>query len=349
MKSSKIPSPIGLLVACLLVACGSSSSQPTVDASADAKDAANNPLPDAAKVADSLVADVPVGDAAPKVDADAGPVDTLVPLVDVAGPDAARLDTAGLDAAQNSDGRIDAQSVDLTTTLDALAIDTASVAQSTFTCSSLGAVASDVSQRLCFDFSDSSQSSNFSPEAGTWSVTGGSYHGIGPTDGQVTCPGGPFAGTAMTTSVLSTPSVANVRVHAWMMSMTRPDKVLVLRAQPSGDRIELNFRSYYIDGQQYGGDFIISTLSACNQTLFDLPGAIPIPQYDYKPIEVDVQLVGQKLTVAVDGKQIYDDTPIATGLDGGTRQLLSAPGRVGFGVFYEGEVAFDDLVVEALK
>ncbi len=348
MKSSKTPRPIGLLVACLLAACGGSSSQPAADASVDARDAASNPLPDAANVPDSLAAEAPLSDAAPKQDADAGPVDTLGPLVDVAGPDAAGSDTAGRDATPNSDSRADAQSVDLTT-MDGLAVDAAGVPQSTFTCSSLGAVASDVSQRLCFDFSDPSQASNFSPEAGTWSVIGGSYHGIGPTGGQVTCPGGPFNGTAMTTSVLSTPSAANVRVHAWMTSMTRPDKVLVLRAQPSGDRIELNFRSYYIDGQQLGGDFIISTLSSCNQTLFVLPGAIPIPQYDYQPIEVDVQLVGQKLTVAVDGKTIYDDTPIATGVDGGTSQLLSTPGRVGFGVFYDGEVAFDDLVVEVLK
>ena len=334
MKSSKIPSPIGLLVACLLAACSGSSSQPAADASVDARDAASNPLPDAAKVPDSLAAEASLSDAAPKQDADAGPVDTLVPLVDAAGPDA-----AGIDAAQNSDSRIDAQSVDLATA-DILAVDTADQAKSTFACSSLGTVPSDVSQRLCLDFSDPSQSSSFTPEAGTWAVVNGSYHGVGPTGGQVTCPGGPFKGTAMTTSVLSTPSVANVRVHAWMMSMTRPDKVLVLRAQPSGDRIELNFRSYYIDGQQYGGDFSISTLSACKQTLFDLPGAIPVPQYDYKPIEVDVQLIGQKLTVAVDGKQIYDGVPTATGVDGGTGQLLSAPGRVGFGVFDDGEVAF---------
>ena len=49
----------------------------------------------------------------------------------------------------------------------------------------------------------------------------------------------------MTTSVLSTLSATNVRLHARMTSMTRPDKVIVLRSQPSGNRIEVNFRSYF--------------------------------------------------------------------------------------------------------
>jgi hypothetical protein len=345
MKSSKIPSPMGLLVACVLAACGSSSSQPPpADASVDLKDArgGDTALPDLANapdVADSAAADVPdlsPGDVASQ--REVGPIDTLGPVVDAAGPD----------TTQNADSSrvVDAQSVDMTA-VDALASEAGGA--STFLCSSLGAFASDVSQRLCFDFSDPSQATDFTPEAGTWSVVGGSYHGIGPTNGQVTCPGGPFAGTAMTTSLLNAPTAANVRVHARMTSLTRPDKVLVLRAQPSGDRIELNFRSYYMDGQQYGGDFIISTLTACTQTLFVLPGAIPVPQYDNQAVAVDVQLIGQKLTVMVDGKSIYDGTPTATAVDGGASQLLSAPGRVGFGVFYDGEVAFDDLIVEVLK
>jgi hypothetical protein len=126
--------------------------------------------------------------------------------------------------------------------------------------------------------------------------------------------------------------------------------VLALRAQPSGDRIELNFRSYFaMDGQQYGGDLVISTLSACEQNILVLPDAVPVPQYSFKPVVVDVQLIGQKLTVVVDGNPIYDDTPTATSVDGGTHQLLSEPGRVGFGVFDDGEVVFDDLIVEVLK
>jgi hypothetical protein len=153
----------------------------------------------------------------------------------------------------------------------------------------------------------------------------------------------------MTTSVLSTLSATNVRLHARMTSMTRPDKVIVLRSQPSGNRIEVNFRSYFdMNDKQYGGDVVISALYNCHQVFFVLPDAISIPQYDNQPIAVDVQLLGQRLTISLDGRQIYDDTPTATDLDSGTRQLPAESGSVGFGVFYDGEVAFDDLIVEVL-
>jgi hypothetical protein len=338
MKLSKIPSPIGLLAACLLAACGSSSQPPAADASPDLKDAAGEPSSDVVNVVDSATADardLAVSDAAPPIET--SPIDTLRPVLDV----------AGVDTAEGSN--LDAQAVDLPAT-DVLAAEAGGEASSEFACSSLGTEPADVSQRACYDFSNPSQSGSFTPEAGTWSVVAGSYRGIGPADGQITCPGGAYAGTAMTTAVLNTPSAANVRVHARMTSITRPDKVLVLRAQPSGDRIELNFRSYFaMDGRQQGGDLVISTLSACNQTILVLPDAVPVPQYSFKPVVVDVKLIGQKLTVVVDGNQIYDDAPMATSVDGGTQQLLSAPGRVGFGVFYDGEVTFDDLVVEVLK
>ena len=97
-----------------------------------------------------------------------------------------------------------------------------------------------------------------------------------------------------------------------------------------------------------GGDVVISALYNCHQVFFVLPDAISIPQYDNQPIAVDVQLLGQRLTISLDGRQIYDDTPTATDLDSGTRQLPAESGSVGFGVFYDGEVAFDDLIVEVL-
>src|SRR5664279_1113297 len=154
MKSSKIPSPIGLLVACVLAACSGSSSQPPrADASPDLGDArGDTPLPDAASVADSSADEAPdlsVRDAASH--AETGPVDTLGPLVDAAG----QVDAAGSDASQAKDSGIDTRAVDLATA-DVLASEAGGEAQPAFACSSLGAVPSDVSQRLCFDFSDPS-------------------------------------------------------------------------------------------------------------------------------------------------------------------------------------------------
>jgi hypothetical protein len=231
-------------------------------------------------------------------------------------------------------------------TFDALAAEAGGVPPA-FVCSSLGPLALDVSQRFCYDFSSTSDSSNFTSEAGTWSVQDGTYHGLGPQDGQVTCPGGPQGGSGMTTSVLTTLSAADVRVHARMTTWTSPDKVLVLRSVASGSRIEVNFRSYW--GDQLAGDLVIQALVGCQQFTYLAPDTIRVPQYSHQAVEVVVQLRGQRLTIAMDGKQIYDESPIATGGDGGTFGLPSDAGSVGFGVFWDGEAVFDNLIVEVLK
>jgi hypothetical protein len=303
---------------------------------------------------------------------EAGPsdalLDVLVPLADARILDSGQDgpisgdDTGGFTAAEV--GIVDVSPMDSVIILDAAGVDNAGegnpieVAASeaggetpaSFACGSLGPVASDVSTRLCFDFSSPSDVGSFAPEAGTWSVVDGLYQAIGPQDGQITCPGGMFEGSGMTASVLTTLSAPDVRVHARMTSWTRPDKVLVLRSRPSGNRIELNFRSYYASGgTRMAGDVVVSALFDCNNITFVSAGTLNVPQYPSQPIEVDVQLRGQRLTIAVDGNQVYDDTPSTTDGDGGMWQLPSQPGSVGFGVFSDGQDAFDDLVVEVLK
>jgi hypothetical protein len=363
---------LGLLVFSFLGACGDSGGggKAKTDGSLDLRDARVNPGPDGADVLSPTNLDVPANLDVSKSDTDVGPADVAadsvailpdVPLVDSGrdgpGPllDAAS-DGAGplLDTGNNDIARRDtppaldgaATGGPEAGTLDALAAE-AGGGQSTFTCGSLGPLASDVSQRLCYDFTSASDSSNFTSEAGTWSVQDGTYHGLGPQDGQITCPGGPYAGSGMTTSVLTSLSAADVRVHARMTSWTTPDKVLVLRSQASGDRIEINFRSYWAN--QQAGDLVIQSLIGCQQFQYVGPETIRVPQYPYQAIDVDVQLRGQRLTVAMDGKQLYDDTPTATDVDGGTHSLPTEPGSVGFGVFWNGEDVFDDFVVEVLK
>jgi hypothetical protein len=216
-------------------------------------------------------------------------------------------------------------------TLDTLVAEVGGEVQPAFACGSLGPLASDVSQRLCYDFGSASDISNFTNEAGTWSIEDGTYHGLGPQDGQI----------------LTTLSAADVRVHARMTSWTSPDKVLVLRSLASGSRIEVNFRSYW--GNQQAGDLVIQSLVDCQQFSYLAPDTIRVPQYPYQAVEVDVQLRGERLTIAMDGKQLYDDSPIATDGDGGTYGLPTNAGSVGFGVFWDGETVFDNLVVEVLK
>lgn len=351
---------LGLLVFPFLGACGDSATGENAnkDGSFAGRDAYGNPGPDESDVLFPATPDVSNSDTAPL--AEAGPTDV--------GPDSVAMlpDAPLLDSGADGPGRLldtgnedvppsealpaldsSAEMVAEGGTLDALVEKSGGEVQPAFACASLGPLASDVSQRLCYDFNSASDSSNFTNEAGTWSVQDGTYHGVGPADGQITCPGGAHAGTGMTTSVLTTLSAADVRVHAKMTSWNNPDKVLVLRSRASGDRIEINFRSYWAD--QQAGDVVIQSLVGCQGITYVAPGTISVPQYPYQAIEVDVLLRGQRLSIAMDGKQIYDDSPTATDVDGGTHLLPTEAGSVGFGVFWDGEDVFDDLVVEVLK
>ena len=351
---------LGLLAFGFLGACGDSGTggKANPDGSLDPRDARVGPGLEGSDVLFPTNLDVPNGDAAPL--AEAGPTDVGpdrvavlpdVPLLD-SGPDGPGhlLDIGSNDVSRSeAPGALDSAAMGGADggTLDALGAKVSGEVQPAVFCGSLGPLAADVSQRLCYDFSNDSDSSNFTNEAGTWSIQDGTYHGVGPQDGQITCPGGPHSGSGMTTSVLAMLSAADVRVHARMTSWTSPDKVLVLRSLASGSRIEVNFRSYW--GNQEGGDLVIQSLVGCQQFSYVAPGTIRVPQYPYQAIEAVVQLRGQRLTIAMDGKQLYDDSPIATDEDGGTYGLPTDAGGVGFGVFWDNEAVFDNLVVEVLK
>ena len=89
---------------------------------------------------------------------------------------------------------------------------------STFMCSDLGAVDSDATSRMCFDFTNASEASSWMPDGGTWTVVNGQYAAMGPAD-PVTCIG---AGSYMTASLVDNFSAADVRVHVQMTSIESP-------------------------------------------------------------------------------------------------------------------------------
>ena len=209
-----------------------------------------------------------------------------------------------------------------------------------FSCSQAIPPDAGISQQLCYDFSNPASAGDFVPEAGTWSVAGGIYTAIGPPN-QVTCP--TDAGTVMTASVLAGLSAKNVRVHAKMTSVLGVDKLLVLRSRPGGNRIEINFRANYLyNGKSSGGDLNVSDLVDCvdvgDYIQAGGSNSILIPHEVGQAIVVDVQLVGQQLTIAVDGKVVFD----------GSLPLSTTPGSVGFGVFRSSTVLFEDFIVDVL-
>jgi len=210
-------------------------------------------------------------------------------------------------------------------------------------CSTWDARDSGAAQQLCNDFTASTSSAEFTPEAGAWIVSQGSYNASGPSE-QIICPGGEDGGSGMTASLLAGVSAQDVRIHAKLTSIVAPDKVLVLRSRPGGNRIELNFvANYTYEGEDRGGALHISELVNCVNTVYVDANVgsdrVWIPHAIGQAIVVDLQLVGTQLTVVVDGKQVFDNTlPVS-----------NPSGSVGFAVFRDAETQFDDFLVEVLK
>lgn len=315
----------------------------------------------------------PSSDAAIRSDADAPAAtdvplikhDTALPTLDVAGKDLATegkrdtripdlaptsLDTAPdqpvgtfdgggpLDAGAErgaTDVALDAAPRDATPGVDATSVD-ATVDPNLSFCSGLQSVDAGVAQRRCYDFGDPTGAADFVPEAGTWMVTNGTYTVVGPQN-QVTCPDGD--GSLMTASVLSNLSAKDVRVHAKLTAISSPDKVIVLRSRPNGNRIELNFRSNFVfEDVAQGGDLYIAALVDCTAVAYVPVATVLIPHAIGQTIVADVQLIGQNLTVAVDGKTVFD----------GNLPVPTEPGTVGLATFREAVTQFDELVVDVL-
>lgn len=344
---SRVGALAGLTLLLLLPACGGgSSSKP--DASTAKSDAAAGAGPETTPGADA-----PAADAVEALRGDAA--QDSVTAMDAGTVDAAVLDAALRDAGPGGDARSDLSGSALdgprtgdavetgamdTAAMDTATVDTAAVEVAAPFCASRGNSADGgVLQELCYDFTDPASAGDFVPEAGTWVIANGAYQGTGPT-AQVTCPNG--NGSLMTASVLRNLSAQDVRVHVKMTSIDAPDKVLVLRSRAGGNRIELNFRANFVDdtGVAQGGELYIDGLVDCANPTYVGLGVVPVPHAIGQAIVADVQLVGQHLTAAVDGKTVYDDT---------LSQLPVAPGSVGFAVFQEGTAQFDDFVVDVLK
>ena len=345
---------LGSILVLVLHACNGSSGQgtKTPDASPGAKDAVKDsesdtsslPIMDGAIAFESGAADVVAFDTA--IPRDAGGADVAPDaavatdggVVDVAlggSTDAAQDQAAGtLDSAGSGSPEAGV--------IDARAMDTAGdeASPGTFSCTGQDVPDSGVLLQRCYDFSDPASAADFDSEAGTWVVANGSYIATGPSD-QVTCPGGSLGGSGMAASVLRGFSAQDVRVHAKLVGVTDADEVIVLRSRPGGNRIELNFRANFVDnGVATGGDLVIAELRDCVDITYVDVNTILIPHAMGRAIVVDVELVGQHLTLAMDGNVVFDRTV----------DVATDPGSVGFAVFQHGfQAMFDDFRVEVLK
>jgi hypothetical protein len=275
--------------------------------------------------------DVPAQDTAPVLLPDAQ--DTIPTIVDTGEeriPESADTMVENPDATMDSTAQVDLSEV-------ATADSASDTSQASFSCVGRETPDAGVLRQLCYDFSNASSALDFDPEAGTWVVADGTYN-ASEISSQVTCDG---EGTVMTSSVLRNLSAQDLRLHAKLFSVVGPDKVIVLRSRPGGNRIELNFRATFTDeGEVQGGDLSIYDVVNCASTRYAESDTTLIPHSIGQAIVVDIQLIGTQLKVVVDGAEVLNHT-----LSG----LSTTAGTVGFATFREVETQFDDLLVEVLK
>lgn len=131
----------------------------------------------------------------------------------------------------------------------------------------------------------------------------------------------------------------NVEVELDMTSLSRVDKMLILRSTDPANHIELNFRAERPN--EFPADLFVVEKYNCEIVFITPEFSVPIPQHLIgQTIHVRTLLVGNRLTVWVNGSQVVDQSfPFSN----------QKAGNVGLGVIVpEGITAFDNVRVRNL-
>lgn len=181
---------------------------------------------------------------------------------------------------------------------------------------------------FCDDFNDG-EAPLWNVESGEYAVEGGRYIGEGPEELDASV----CDASLMSASLREGSSTRDVAVHAELRSLERVDKVLVLRARDSDNRIEINFRAEPLN------DLMVQELVDCELVYHTEEGEIPLPHAMEDDLEIEVELRGERLIVFRDGEQVLDrEFDFAN--DG--------EGQVGVAVIDRAVTSFDSVWVEAL-
>jgi len=179
------------------------------------------------------------------------------------------------------------------------------------------------------DFS-SGNAASWSPASTGWTVVAGQYQGVG-TDSSA------CAGLGLNQSLVRNLCARNVEVELDMTSVARVDKGVILRSTGPDNQIELNFRAARPDG--FPADLIVQEVSDCRRTLLTPEFSVLIPQHDVgQRIHIRIRLVGNQLTVWIDGTQVLD----------GSFPFVNGSGQLGLGVIDGGLATFDNVSVRVL-
>jgi hypothetical protein len=194
---------------------------------------------------------------------------------------------------------------------------------STFSCDEL-----EGSALACVDFNDGDRG-GFAGEGGEWKPTDGRLVGFGPEAAGGACPD-----SLMTHAMLRGVEAQDVSVHAELVAAVRVDKAIVLRSAGERDRVQLNFRA--LDEEGNYGDLMIQEVKDCAFVKHTADGENPLPHDIGDRLEVDVDLIGARLTVIVNDEQVFDDDVPA---------LAVRSGEAGVAVIERSTAAFDDFVL----
>lgn len=179
---------------------------------------------------------------------------------------------------------------------------------------------------FCDDFNDG-EAPFWGPEGGSWTVVEGRYQGLGPAEpDRSTC-----GASRMTASLRDGHALDDLAMHVELASMRRLDKTIVLRETDASNRIELNFRGDPLN------DLIVQELSGCDFVFHTTEGEVPVLHGD-APIDVDVELLGDRVRVAVDGEPVLDRA----------FPFTNRSGRVGVAVIDNARTTFDSVWVRRL-
>ena len=161
---------------------------------------------------------------------------------------------------------------------------------------------------------------------GTWEVVEGQLQGLGKADHLHVDSPSPLdlAGAVATADSLV---ATDVSICADMTSLDRADKGFVLRWIDPNDGIWLGFRgleSFIIEG--LASDLTVAEAVEGKPMLFTPSHTIAIPSHDLgDTIHVCAVLVGQRLTVDVDGQQVLDrEFPVQVRAGGAGVHALAA-------------------------
>jgi hypothetical protein len=182
------------------------------------------------------------------------------------------------------------------------------------------------STNFCDDF-NSGRANRWSTEGAIWRVVNRRYVGT-PTFDSSPSPCGHPTGQSLIRGVRA----RNLDMRVDLTSLTGVDKFVVLRSTDSDNQIELNFRA------APWGDLVVQEKTACAFFLHTPEFSVLIPPHQVgQTIRTRIRLIGDRLTIWIDGSRVLDRT----------FPFTARAGRAGVGV-WTGKVGFDNVRVSVL-